>query len=63
MAVGMVATIGGFAIVTILARERSVLLLARTEGWRGRLGKTLEIIGSMAVLALGASQLIHRFVF
>jgi ABC-type nickel/cobalt efflux system permease component RcnA len=63
MAVGMVATIGGFALVAILTRERSVLLLARTEGWRSRVGKTLEIIGSMAVFVLGASPLIHRFVF
>jgi nickel/cobalt transporter (NicO) family protein len=63
MAVGMVATIGGFAMVTILARERCVLLLTRTERWRSRLGKTLEIVGSIAVLVLGALPLIHRFVF
>jgi nickel/cobalt transporter (NicO) family protein len=62
MAVGMVATIGGSAMVTILARERCVLLLARTETWRCSLGKALEIIGSIAVLVLGALPLIHRFV-
>jgi ABC-type nickel/cobalt efflux system permease component RcnA len=61
MAVGMVATIGGFAMVTILARERCVLLLARTETWRSRLGKALEIIGAIAVLVLGALPLIHQF--
>jgi nickel/cobalt transporter (NicO) family protein len=63
MAAGMVATIGGFAIATILARERCVLLLASTESWRSGLGKALEIIGSIAVLVLGALPLIHRFVF
>jgi nickel/cobalt transporter (NicO) family protein len=62
MAVGMVATIGGIAIAAILARERCVLLLARRESWRRRLGKTLEIAGSIAVLVLGAWPLIHRFV-
>jgi len=39
MALGMVATIGSFARVAILARERCALLLARTENWRSRLGK------------------------
>lgn len=45
------------------ARERCVLLLARTENWRSPLGKALETIGSVAVLVLGAWPLIHRFVF
>jgi len=63
MAAGMVATIGGFAIASILAREHCVLLLARTESWRSGLGKALEIIGSIAVLVLGALPLIRRFVF
>jgi len=62
MAAGMVATIGGCAIASILAREHCVLLLARTESWRSGLGKALEIIGSVAVLVLGALPLIHRFV-
>jgi nickel/cobalt transporter (NicO) family protein len=63
MAVGMIATISGVTIVTILARERGMLLLARTETWRSRSGRALEIIGSIAVLVLGALPLIHRFVF
>jgi nickel/cobalt transporter (NicO) family protein len=63
MTAGMVATIGGFAIATILARERCVLLLARTESWRRGLGKALEIIGSIAVLLTGALPLFRRFVF
>jgi nickel/cobalt transporter (NicO) family protein len=63
MAVGMVATIGGFAAMAILARDHCVLLLARTESWRSRLGKALEITGSVAVLVLGAWPLIQRFVF
>jgi ABC-type nickel/cobalt efflux system permease component RcnA len=63
MAIGMVATIGGFATVTILARERCLLLLTRTESWRSRLGKALELIGSIAVLVLGTLPLIHRLVF
>lgn len=63
MAIGMVTTIGGFAIATILARERCVLLLARSERWRSWLGKALEIIGAIAVLVLGALPLIHQFMF
>jgi ABC-type nickel/cobalt efflux system permease component RcnA len=63
MAAGTVATIGGFALATILARERCVLVLARTESRRRGLGKALEIIGSIAMLALGALPLIRRFVF
>jgi nickel/cobalt transporter (NicO) family protein len=62
MAVGMVATIGGFAVAAIVARERCVHILARTEGWRVALGKTLEIGGAMAVLAFGAWPLFRRFV-
>jgi ABC-type nickel/cobalt efflux system permease component RcnA len=62
MAAGMVVTIGGFAMATILARERCVLP-ARTESWRSGLGKALEIIGAIAVLVLGALPLIHQFVF
>jgi nickel/cobalt transporter (NicO) family protein len=63
MMAGMVATIGGFAIATILARERCVRLLAHTESWRRGLGKALEIIGSIAVLLIGALPLFRRFVF
>jgi ABC-type nickel/cobalt efflux system permease component RcnA len=63
MAIGMVATIGGFAAVTVLARERCLLLLTCTESWRSRLGEALELIGSIAVLVLGALPLIHRLVF
>jgi len=61
MAVGMVTTIGGVAIATVLARERCVRLLARSESWRSGLGKALEIIGAIAVLVLGALPLIRRF--
>ena len=53
MTVGMIATIGGIALAAAFARERFMVLLSRTEGWRHRLGKALEVGGSVAVLAFG----------
>jgi nickel/cobalt transporter (NicO) family protein len=53
MAVGMIATIGGIAAAAVLARNRFMGFLARTETWRYRLGRALEVGSSAAVLGLG----------
>jgi ABC-type nickel/cobalt efflux system permease component RcnA len=53
MTFGMIAAIGGIAVIAALARTRFVALLSRTERLRYRLGRALEVFGSIAVLGLG----------
>ena len=53
MTVGMIATIGGLALVAAFARNRLIGLLARTEGWRYRVGMVLEVGSSVMVFAFG----------
>jgi len=53
MTVGMIATIGGIALAAAFARDRFMWLQERTEGWRHRLGMTLEVGGSVMVLVFG----------
>ena len=53
MAVGMIATIGGIALAAAFARDRFMGLLARTESWRHRVGRVLEVGGSVMVLVFG----------
>ena len=61
MAVGMITTIGGVALVAGFARNRLVGLLARSEGWRHRAGMALEVGGAALVLLLGVSTLLGRY--
>ena len=53
MALGMIATIGGIALAAAFARFRFMGLLARTESWRHRAGRVLEVGGSVMVLVFG----------
>jgi ABC-type nickel/cobalt efflux system permease component RcnA len=53
MTLGMIATIGGIAVIAAFARDRFMGLLARTENWRNRVGKVLEVGGSLMVLVFG----------
>jgi ABC-type nickel/cobalt efflux system permease component RcnA len=53
MAVGMIAAIGGIALMAAMARTRFMALLSRTERLRHRLGRALEVLGSLAVLGFG----------
>jgi len=53
MALGMIATIGGIALAAAFARDRFMGLLARTESWRHRVGRVLEVGGSVMVLVFG----------
>lgn len=50
MTVGMIAAIGGIAVMAALARTRFMALLSRTERLRYRLGRALEIGASLAVI-------------
>lgn len=53
MALGMIFTIGGAALLATVARGRVVTLLNRTESWRHRAAVAMEIGGSVLVLGLG----------
>ena len=53
MTMGMMATIGGIALVAAFARDRFIGLLNRTEAWRHRVGTMLEIGGSVMLLVFG----------
>lgn len=58
MAVGMITTIGGIALVAAFARDRLMGLLARSEGWRHRAGMALEVGGAALVVLLGVLTLL-----
>lgn len=53
MAAGMVVTIAAVAVIATLSRERVLAFFDRTEGWRERLGRVLEIGGAVLVLMFG----------
>jgi ABC-type nickel/cobalt efflux system permease component RcnA len=59
MAAGMVATIGGVALVAALTRNRLMVSLARSEAWRHRVGLGLEVGSAALVLLLGVATLIQ----
>ena len=59
MTIGMIAAIGGIAVMAALARNRFMALLARTERLRHGLGGALEILGSLAVIGFGLWTLAH----
>ncbi|HXS14356.1 MAG TPA: hypothetical protein VN734_16765, partial [Acidobacteriaceae bacterium] len=62
MALGMIATIGGIALAAAFARDRFMGLLARTESWRHRVGRLLEVGGSVMVLMFGVWMMIKSLV-
>jgi ABC-type nickel/cobalt efflux system permease component RcnA len=59
MTLGMIAAIGGVALAASLARTRFMALLSRTEGLRHRLGRALEVGGSLAVIGFGLLVLLR----
>jgi nickel/cobalt transporter (NicO) family protein len=60
MAIGMVATIGGFAAAAALARERFAAFLERSRSTRLRVGQALEILGALGIIAIGMWPLAAR---
>jgi nickel/cobalt transporter (NicO) family protein len=58
MALGMIVTIGGVALIAAFARERLVDVLARSAGWRERAGRAMEVGGALLVFLLGAASLV-----
>ena len=57
MLAGVIVTLVSFAVAAVVARERLVGLLSRTERLRLRMGWGLELAGAVAVLALGLTML------
>jgi len=60
MAIGMIVTIALFALAAVLLRDRLMHLLERTAGLRERLGRGLEVMSAVAIIAFGAWLLAAR---
>jgi ABC-type nickel/cobalt efflux system permease component RcnA len=57
MAIGVIATLAGFAVAAVFVRGRFMHLLARTETLRLRVGRAFELAGTCAVIVLGLVML------
>ena len=57
MLVGVMVTLVSFAVAAVVARQKLLALLTRTEGVRRCLGRSMELIGALGVLALGLAML------
>jgi len=60
MAVGMIGTIASVAVAGVLARDRFMAALARTEKWRHHAGNAMGIASSLAVIVIGLWPLLRR---
>jgi nickel/cobalt transporter (NicO) family protein len=60
MALGMITTIGLFAVSAVLLRERFLRLMDFTAPSRERLGQALELIGAVAIICFGLWLLLSR---
>lgn len=60
MATGMIVTIGLFALAAVLLRDRCMSLLERTDRTRRRVGRGLEAISAVAIIAFGGWLLAAR---
>jgi nickel/cobalt transporter (NicO) family protein len=57
MLLGVMVTLVGFAVAAVLARDRFMIALRRSEQWREGLGYWVELAGAIAVFVLGLSML------
>lgn len=57
MLLGVMATLVAFAVAAVLARNRFVLALKRSEHWREGLSYWVELASAIAVFGLGLSML------
>lgn len=61
MLAGVIVTLVTFAVTAVVARDRFMGLLSRTEGWRHKVGWGLELAGALAVLLIGAVMLARQY--
>lgn len=61
MLAGVIVTLVTFAVTAVVARERFLRLLSRTEGWRHNVGWGLEIAGALAVLLIGCAMVARQY--
>jgi nickel/cobalt transporter (NicO) family protein len=61
MLAGVVTTLVTLAVTAVIARDRLLPLLARTERLRWTIGKAMEVTSAGAVIALGLLMLSGRF--
>jgi len=57
MLAGVILTLVSFAVAAVIARQTLLALLTRTEGLRRGLGRCMELIGALGVLAFGLAML------
>lgn len=60
MTLGMITTIGVFAVSAVLLRERFFYLMDRTTWARELIGPVLELIGAVAIISFGLWLLLSR---
>jgi ABC-type nickel/cobalt efflux system permease component RcnA len=60
-AVGMVVTVAAFPLLTVILRTKLLSLMTRTEAWRSRVGRGLEIVAGAALILIGAQPLLSSW--
>lgn len=58
-ATGMIVTVAALPVLAVVLRERMVPLFVGTERLRAGIGKTLEIGGAVAIIAIGLIALLN----
>lgn len=59
-AAGMFVTVVAFPLLAIGFRTQLLPLLVGTQTWRDRIGRALEIVAALAIVAIGLLPLLHR---
>lgn len=59
-ATGMFVTVVAFPLAAIAFRTKLLPLLAQTQSWRVRIGRALEILAALAIVAIGLLPLMRR---
>lgn len=60
-ATGMFVTVAAFPLAAIALRTKLLPLLASTQTWRIRVGRGLEILAALAIIAIGLLPLLRRY--
>jgi nickel/cobalt transporter (NicO) family protein len=57
MLAGVIVTLVSFAVAAVIARQKVLALLTRTEAMRRTVGGWMELVGALGVLAFGLAML------